>query len=55
MDIYIKSFNRPFLLHRCIASIFTFLQGFDANIIVLDDGTPQKYLVKIGALSYRNY
>lgn len=50
MDIYIKSFNRPFLLHRCLASIFTFLQGFDANIIVLDDGTPQKYLDKIGAL-----
>ncbi|WCM42476.1 hypothetical protein MG290_02050 [Flavobacterium sp. CBA20B-1] len=47
MDVYIKSFNRPYLLHRTIASIYHFLQHFDARIVVLDDGTPQKYLDKI--------
>lgn len=47
MDIYIKSFNRAYLLHRTIASIYHYLNGFDGRIIVLDDGTPQKYLDKI--------
>lgn len=47
MDIYIKSFNRAYLLHRTIASIYHYLNGFDGRIIVLDDGTPQKYLNKI--------
>ncbi|KAA5535299.1 hypothetical protein [Paenimyroides baculatum] len=47
MDIYIKSFNRAYLLHRTIASIYYYLNGFDGRIIVLDDGTPQKYLDKI--------
>ncbi len=47
MDIYIKSFNRAYLLHRTIASIYHYLNDFDGRIVVLDDGTPQKYLNKI--------
>lgn len=47
MDIYIKSFNRPFLLDKCLASIKMFAKNFNGNIIVMDDGTPQKYLQKI--------
>jgi len=47
MDIYIKSFNRAYLLHRTIASIYHYLNDFDGRIIVLDDGTPKKYLDKI--------
>jgi hypothetical protein len=46
MDILIKSFNRPFYLDRCIASIYQFLEG-DFFIKILDDGTPEKYLKKI--------
>jgi len=47
MDVYIKSFNRAYLLNRTIASIYHYLNGFDGRIIVLDDGTPQKYLDRI--------
>lgn len=47
MDIYIKSFNRAYLLHRTIASIYHYLKGFNGRIVVLDDGTPQKYLDRI--------
>jgi len=50
MDIYIKSFNRPYLLHRTLASIREFIPGFGGNIVVLDDGTPGKYLEKIEKL-----
>ncbi len=50
MDIYIKSFNRAYLLHRTIASIYHYLNDFDGRIVVLDDGTPQKYLDKIVVL-----
>ena len=50
MDIYIKSFNRAYLLHRTIASIYNYLNDFDGRIVVLDDGTPQKYLDKISEL-----
>ena len=46
MDIIIKSFNRPYYLDRCIASILENAKG-DFNIIVLDDGTPSEYLEKI--------
>lgn len=45
-DIFIKSFNRPFYLDRCIYSIHEFVSG-DFRIKVLDDGTPKKYLDKI--------
>lgn len=45
-DIFIKSFNRPFYLDRCIASIEKYVSG-DFRIKVLDDGTPEQYLDKI--------
>lgn len=46
MDIFIKSFNRPFYLDRCISSINKYVSG-DFRIKVLDDGTPEQYLDKI--------
>lgn len=45
-DILIKSFNRPYYLDRCLNSIEKFVSG-DYSVIILDDGTPQKYLDKI--------
>ena len=45
-DIFIKSFNRPFYLDRCISSINQYVSG-DFRIKVLDDGTPEQYLDKI--------
>ena len=47
MDILIKSFNRPYYLDRCIQSIFLNSQNTYYKIVVLDDGTPQKYLDKL--------
>ena len=47
MDIIIKSFNRPYYLDRCLQSIQTFVQDSKYTIMVLDDGTSQKYLDKI--------
>ncbi len=44
MDIIIKSLNRPYYLDRCLHSIDKFVQNFKGKIIILDDGTPQKYL-----------
>lgn len=44
--IFIKSFNRPYYLDRCIASIYQNVSG-NFEIIVLDDGTPEKYINKI--------
>ena len=46
IDIFIKSFNRPFYLDRCLKSIEHFVFG-NYKITILDDGTPQKYLDKI--------
>lgn len=46
MDIFIKSFNRPYYLERCIKSIYRFVSG-NFEIHVLDDGTPHKYLDRI--------
>lgn len=46
MDIFIKSFNRPYYLDRCLQSIYLFVKG-EYKIVVLDDGTPEKYLIKI--------
>ena len=46
IDIFIKSFNRPFYLDRCLKSIENFVLG-NYKITILDDGTPQKYLDKI--------
>ena len=47
MDILIKSFNRPYYLDRCIQSIVLNSRNSEYKIVVLDDGTPQKYLDKI--------
>lgn len=45
-DILIKSFNRAFYLDRCIESIFKNVENYN-DIIVLDDGTPEKYIQKL--------
>lgn len=47
MDILIKSFNRPYYLDRCLFSIQKHAKNAFRRIVVLDDGTPQKYLDKI--------
>ena len=47
MDILIKSFNRPYYLDRCIQSIYTNVRDKNLRIVILDDGTPTKYLEKI--------
>lgn len=48
MTILIKSFYRPHLLDRCLRSIYERVSDAEnLDIIVLDDGTPQKYLDKI--------
>lgn len=49
MDIVIKSFNRPYYLERCIRSVEQNVSG-NYNIVVLDDGTPDRYLQKIHEL-----
>jgi hypothetical protein len=46
MNIYIKSFNRPFYLDRCIQSVLFNVRNYD-NIIILDDGTLSKYVTKL--------
>jgi hypothetical protein len=46
MNVYIKSFNRPFYLDRCIRSVMFNVKGID-RIIVLDDGTLSKYKQKL--------
>ncbi len=43
MEIFIKSFNRPFYLDRCLQSIENFVEG-DFCIKVHDEGTPETYL-----------
>lgn len=47
MDILIKSFNRPYYLDRCLQSIYLNCSGSDFKIKILDDGTPEQYLIKI--------
>lgn len=46
IDIFVKSFNRPYYLDRCLQSIEKYVRGH-YKIVVLDDGTPEKYLEKI--------
>ena len=48
MDIIIKSYNRPYYLHRCLQSIKENVLG-NYKVIIVDDGTPQKYLDKISS------
>jgi len=43
MNIYIKSFNRPLYLERCIKSIYLNVKNYK-KIIILDDGTLPEYL-----------
>lgn len=43
MDVFIKSFNRPYYLERCLRSIYWHVRG-NFTITLLDDGTPSKYL-----------
>lgn len=47
MKIFIKSFNRPYYLDRCLKSIYDNVIGEKLEIIVLDDGTDQVYLNKL--------
>jgi glycosyltransferase involved in cell wall biosynthesis len=49
MIIFIKSFNRPYYLERCIQSVQLHVLGVDLKIVVLDDGTHPKYLNNIAA------
>jgi glycosyltransferase involved in cell wall biosynthesis len=46
MNIYIKTFNRPFYLERCIKSVLFNVSNYD-EIIILDDGTQKEYKEKI--------
>lgn len=46
MNIYIKSFNRPAYLDRCLASIHKHVNGA-GRLVVLDDGTPERYLKRL--------
>lgn len=46
MNVYIKSFNRPFYLDRCIRTIKFNVKNYD-KIVVLDDGTLSKYMVRL--------
>ncbi|CAN5148837.1 hypothetical protein BH09BAC3_BH09BAC3_25430 [soil metagenome] len=49
MDIFIKSFNRPYYLERCLHSIRRFVIG-SYKITILDDGTPPEYMNKISTV-----
>jgi len=49
MEVYIKSFNRTYYLDRCLRSIKAFVSGV-TRIVILDDGTPLRYLDKIRKL-----
>jgi hypothetical protein len=46
MNIYIKTFNRPFYLERCIRSVLFNVRNYD-KIIILDDGTKEEYKHKL--------
>ena len=46
MNIYIKTFNRPFYLDRCIASLKAYAHG-RGEIRVMDDGTLRRYQARL--------
>lgn len=46
MDIFIKSFNRPYLLDKCLRTVTENISGYD-RIIILDDGTPERFLARL--------
>lgn len=48
MEIFIKSFNRPYYLERCLRSLYKFVKDIDlVSIKILEDGTPKIFLDKI--------
>ena len=47
MDIFIKSFNRPFYLDRCLQSIENFVEG-NYEVKILDDGILETSLSRKG-------
>jgi len=49
MDIFIKSFNRPYYLERCIRSVMQHVHGV-YSITLLDDGTREVYLDKVKSM-----
>lgn len=49
MNIFVKSFNRPYYLARCLRSIYQYANG-SFQVQVLDDGTPPEYLMRIAEL-----
>ncbi|MER8603908.1 hypothetical protein NKH45_23280 [Mesorhizobium sp. M1156] len=49
INVYVKSFNRPFYLDRCIRSVKFNVTGY-SKIIVLDDGTPSAFMDRIRQL-----
>ncbi len=48
MNVYIKAFNRPFYLDRCLTSLARLASGVDATI-VLDDGTEERFKSELRA------
>lgn len=46
MNIFIKSFNRPYALERCIRSVKENITNY-SDIIIMDDGTEKKYIHKL--------
>ncbi len=48
MDIFIKSFLRPYYLDRCLQSIYKHVSG-DFSVTIIDDGTADAYLEQISA------
>ena len=48
MKAYLKASNRPYCLDRCLRSIRRHVSGLD-GLVVLDDGTRERYLEKLAA------
>lgn len=51
IDIFIKSFNRPYYLDRCLYSIFQFVSGE----YFINNRTELKIRVKYESKSFNNY
>jgi hypothetical protein len=48
MNVYIKAFNRPFYLDRCLTSLARLASGVGA-VVVLDDGTESRFKAALRA------
>jgi len=46
MQLFIKAFNRTFYLARLLGTLRALATGID-SVIILDDGTPQRFLAKL--------